>query len=235
MYSIQSRVRYSEVDRSRDMTFLALMNYFQDCCAIQSEDIGRGVDYLMEHEIAWVLSSWQIVMVRPPRFGEQITVNTWPYDFKGLYGYRNFSLENEQGEILAYANSVWVFVDTKLNRPAKIPKTVSEAYHLEEKYPMEYADRKIALPKEMEAKKSFAVQPEQIDTNHHVNNERYVAMAQNFLGENVRILKMRAEYKKAAVLGDTIFPFVHKDGKIVTVSLADEQAVPYAIVEFVLE
>lgn len=235
MYTMQSRVRYSEVDRNRDMTFLALMNYFQDCCAIQSEDIDRGIDYLMEHNIAWVLSSWQIVMVRPPRFGEQITVNTWPYDFKGLYGYRNFSMENEEGEVLAYANSVWVFVDTKRNRPSRIPAELSGAYQLEEKYPMEYADRKIVLPEEMEAQAGFEVQPEQIDTNHHVNNERYVAMAQKFLGEEARIHKMRAEYKKSALLGDIIFPFVHKNGKMVTVSLADEQARPYAIVEFELE
>lgn len=235
MYSVKSRVRYSEVDHNRSMTFLALMNYFQDCCAIQAEDIGRGIDYLNENKTAWVLSSWQIVMVRPPQFGEQIIVNTWPYDFKGLYGYRNFSMENEQGEILAYANSVWVFMDTKLNRPARIPKEVSGAYHLEERYLMEYAERKITLPEEMEAKKNFEVQIEQIDTNHHVNNERYVAMAQKYLGEDVTIRQMRAEYKKAAVLGDTIFPFVHKNGKIVTVSLADEQAVPYALVEFILE
>ena len=71
-----------------------------------------------------------------------------------------------------------------------------------------------------------------IDTNHHVNNEQYIAMAKNYLPENFNIHKMRAEYRKAAVLGDKVFPFVYADDKMYLVSLADEEQKPYAIVEF---
>lgn len=235
MYSYRNRIRYSEVDSEQNMTFPALINYLQDCCTFQSEDIGKGVDYLKEHQIAWVLSSWQIVMERQPHFGEEIVVHTWPYDFKGFYGYRNFKVENEKGELLAYANSVWVYMDIKQGRPARIPQEIMDAYQLEERYPMDYAQRKLQIPDNMTAEDSFLVQREQIDTNHHVNNERYIAMAQQFLLKDARIRQMRAEYRKEAVLGDTIFPYVSKNDKIVTVLLADEEAKPYAVIEFILE
>lgn len=81
MYSMKSRVRYSETDSGQKMTFQALTNYLQDCCIFQSEDLGIGVDYLKEHAQAWFLASWQIVVERLPVLGEKITVKTWPYNF----------------------------------------------------------------------------------------------------------------------------------------------------------
>ena len=39
MYSMKSRVRYSEADSGQKMTFQALTNYLQDCCIFQSEDL----------------------------------------------------------------------------------------------------------------------------------------------------------------------------------------------------
>ena len=60
----------------------------------------------------------------------------------------------------------------------------------------------------------------------------HIAMAKHYLPENFNIHKMRAEYRKAAVLGDKVFPFVYADDKMYLVSLADEEQKPYAIVEF---
>ena len=53
-----------------------------------------------------------------------------------------------------------------------------KAYVFEEQYPMETAERKIRLPEEMDAGEPFAVQKFHIDTNHHVNNEKYILMAE---------------------------------------------------------
>ena len=32
-------------------------------------------------------------MKRYPKLAEHITVSTWPYSFKGFYGYRNFTIK----------------------------------------------------------------------------------------------------------------------------------------------
>ena len=64
-----------------------------------------------------MLSGWQICVERYPALGEQLSVQTWPYDFKGFYGMRNFVLQNEAGERLAWANSLWVYVDLDTGRP----------------------------------------------------------------------------------------------------------------------
>ena len=44
MYEFDSRVRYSETDAQGRMTWLALMDYFQDCSVFHSEAVNLGVD-----------------------------------------------------------------------------------------------------------------------------------------------------------------------------------------------
>ena len=51
MYQFESRVRYSEVDSERHLTLPAVMDYLQDCCTFQSEDMNIGVEYLAEQEM----------------------------------------------------------------------------------------------------------------------------------------------------------------------------------------
>ena len=76
MYDFKSRVRYSEVNSDRQMTVPALVDYLQNCCSFQSEDMNIGVDYLEKHQVAWVLSSWEIQVKRYPDFAEMVTVST---------------------------------------------------------------------------------------------------------------------------------------------------------------
>lgn len=234
MYQLNSRVRYSEVNSEQQLTLSALIEYLQDCCTFQSEDMGVGMEYLQQEHSAWVLSSWEIRVLRYPKMGENIQVSTWPCDFKGFYGTRNFLITDESGEIIAKANSLWVFMDTERMRPKKVPAELIEAYQRETEEPLaeEWHDRKIAIPQEGEAKEFVQVARFHIDTNHHMNNGKYVQVAEEYLPEEFMVKGLRAEYKKAAVLGDTLHPKVTREEDTVTVVLADSEDKPYAIVQF---
>lgn len=231
-YEFDSRIRYSEVDSERKLTWLALMDYFQDCSVFQSEQLQIGVDYLAEHHQAWVLTSWQICLNRMPKLTDQVTTQTWAYEMKGFYGYRNFSMNDENGERLAYANSIWALMDTQTGRPIKVPEEMAALYGMEPQIPMECDGRKIALPKECEAKDAFAVPAYFMDTNHHMNNSHYVEVALGYVPETFEIGQIRVEYRKAALCGDTMIPKVTVEEDKITVVLADPDEKPYAIVEF---
>lgn len=234
MYQFDSRVRYSEVNSEKKLTLPALLDYLQDCCTFQSEQLGVGVDYLLQEQVAWVLSSWEVEILRSPELGEHISVKTWPYYFKGFYGYRNFLVEDANGEALAKANSVWVFMDTCRMRPTRISETITNIYKKElgEALAGNWNERKIDVPEGGEKKEPVQVARFHIDTNHHMNNEKYIQVAEEYLPVGYKVNRLRAEYKKAAVLGDILYPtVVEKDGQI-TVSLADEQEIPYAVVQF---
>lgn len=232
MYTFESRVRFSEADHTELLTLPGLVNYFQDCSTFQSEDIGYGVESLKKSGQAWILSAWQIVVNRYPKLGEHIRVSTWATDFTGLFGLRNFKMEDEAGEMTAWANSVWVYMDMKKGRPCRPAKEEIEAYRPEAPLDVEFASRKIVLPKELEDGESFPVRRHQIDTNEHVNNCQYIQMAIDVVPECERAGQIRVEYKKSAVMGDIIYPkmAVEKQRKIV--ELCDAEGNPYAVVEF---
>ncbi len=232
MYSFKSRVRYSEVNYNKTMKLNSIIDYFQDCSIFQSEDLGIGLDYLTKSNRAWILSSWQIVINKYPVLNDEIEISTWAYDFKGIYGYRNFMMRNAKQEVLAYANSIWVYIDTKTGLPTKIDKYMGTRYDTKKKFDMDYAPRKIAIPDNLETLKPFPVVRANIDTNKHVNNGQYVLMAQQFLPNNYKVNQLRADYRKAAKLGDIITPMISNVDGVYTVVLANSDGNPYTTLEF---
>lgn len=233
MYQFDSRIRYSEVDKECNLTLTAMMNYFQDCSVAHSESLDRGVRYLSENHMAWVLSAWQICCDNMPRLFDEVTVSTWAYDMKAFYGYRNFTMDRKNGERLAYANSVWVLVDTLTGRPVKVTEDIINEYGTSPQLEMECNSRKIKVPADMEAGAEMVVPKFFIDSNQHMNNEKYVAIAQELLPAEFKIKELRVEYKKEAKLGDTIRSSVKKTDEGIVVVLADTEDKPYAVVQFI--
>ena len=231
MYQFDSRVRYSETDEEGRLSLTGILNYFQDCSTFQSEDLGMGVRYLTEHGRAWWLTSWQIVIDRYPVLGEKIVISTWPYDFKGIYGYRNFTLQDQEGGYLARAASVWFFFDTVRQKPARLtPEDIRGYGEAQPRLTMDYASRKIALPEEYEERPRILVSRHHLDTNHHVNNARYVEIARESLPQEISVKELRVEYKKAAVLGDYMIPRVSRTEEGYVTALYSDQGAPYAVV-----
>lgn len=235
MYSFNSRVRYSELNHRKELLDCSsIINYFQDCSTFQSEDLNRGLAYLQAEHRVWMLGSWQLHIQKPPKLGDNITVGTWAYGFKGFYGYRNFIMKNDSDEVLAVANSIWIYMDTLAGRPTRIPKDYSttSGYGSEPPYPMEYLDRKIDFPENYQVLEPFVVTKSNIDSYHHVNNSQYIKFAEEYLPDDFRVERMRVEYRAQATLGKVIIPLLAIHNNCYTISLADEQYNPYAIVEF---
>lgn len=231
-YSFDSRVRYSEIGENGQLTLPGIINYFQDSSTFHSESVSLGTDTLKKRNRVWVLSASHLVVERYPAFGEQIVTTTFPYDFKGFMGMRNFYMDTKDGERLACANSWWTYLNLETGLPVKLQPEDTDGYEIEPKLDMDYAPRKIKLPKEWEEKEPFAVQKHHLDTNHHVNNCQYIYMAQDYLPEDFAAKQMRVEYKMQGRLGDIFYPRVSREENKVTVLLANDRKEPYAVVEF---
>lgn len=235
MYTYEMNVGYSAMDASLHMTVPAILDCFQDAAIFEAENGRVTVGYLYSRHIAWLLSSWQIVIDRRPKLNERIRVMTSPYDFKGFLGYRNFMMTGEDGAIIVRAASIWTLVDTEKLCPAKPTRELQDGYELGEKLAMEYAPRKITLLGDGEEQERFRVRKYQIDSNQHMNNVEYVKLAMETLPENAAIRELRAEYKKAALCGDELTAVViGAEGKQQVV-LRDTEGGIYAVVEFITD
>ena len=248
MYTFNSRIRYTETDLEQYLTFESLIDYFQDCSTFQTQEGPATIEYMEERGLAWVINSWQVVVNRLPHLGEKVTIGTLPYELKGFIGMRNFFMDTEDGERLSLANSVWSLINIKEGSPYRIDDAVVATYPLDEKLPMNYEARKIAMPdtSEIYEADSKKVGMHHLDSNHHVNNGQYIrialqafdAVAKREELEDLRALtesrdgiQIRAEDRQQAHLGDVISPVVYiKDG-VYTAFLNDTNGKPYSIVE----
>lgn len=232
MYTYQSRIRYSETDENGKLRLQSLLDYFQDCSTFHSEDIGLGLEYCREHHVVWVMSSWQIVVERYPAMGERVTIGTLPYDFKGFVGYRNFLMTDEAGNRLAYANTIWGLLNVDTGKPAVPDENMRKGYVLEPKLDMEYAPRKIKIPDNGAAGEIIQIKNHHLDTNHHVNNGQFIRIAMDALGQNYKVVQLRAEYKKQVFLGETLTPYIArtKEGRNV-IALNNAQGDVCCVVE----
>lgn len=231
MYTFDSRIRYSETDETGALSLLGVINYLQDCSTFQSEDIGLGVEYLEEKKRAWLLSSWRIVIDRYPVLGERIKIGTWATSSKGIYGYRDFVIMDQDGNYLVRAESIWFFCDTEKMVPVRVMPEDVAAYGNEEALDLGKAPRKILIPEEYEEGIPVTIATHHLDTNHHVNNAQYVDIARETVPCTKMVKGIRADYKKAAVLGEILVPRVTKTGEDEwTVVLADEVCEVRAVV-----
>ena len=235
MHKIETRIRYSECALDNQLKISSIINYFQDCTTENSEDIGAGFHYLREKKRAWLLNSWQVIIERRPSVGERVEVSTWATGFKGVFGPRDFCMKTEAGEVLAYAHSLWVYVDTETGRPTKPTEEEIAMYEQGDPIPLEPVSRKLVFPESVERVDCFPVRKAHIDTNYHVNNGQYVQMAMEVIPEDYEICELRVEYKKAATLGDLLVLMMAKEENKIVVGICNEAGNPYAIVECIGE
>lgn len=233
MYQLQSKVRYSESDSNNRLTCHALLNYLQDSSTLHSESLGESGAHLLERNMAWILSFWQICIEEMPKLSEDITVSTWPYSTQGLFGQRNFCIDKADRSRVVRANSIWVLIDPRSGHVIRIPEEVTAHYPDEPKLSMDYCRRKISIPKEYVEQEAIRVPKYFIDTNKHMNNAKYVMVAEEYLPESFDVAEIRVEYKKAAVLGDTLIPRVTLTEGDMTVVLTDGEGNVYATVLFI--
>ncbi|MBQ4057889.1 MAG: acyl-[Lachnospiraceae bacterium] len=237
MFEMKREVTYSQVRRNLKLDMAEIAQFFQDCVLLQSETIGKGVEETERSQTAWYLSSWQIEVERYPEFMEEVTVRTWPHEFKSMYGYRNFDIIDSKGKTIARANSIWIFMDLAKMRPSKPTEENIKGYVLEPALDMEYAPRKINILGD-ECKISDVVEPivvkySFLDSNNHVNNGRYVKEAMDYILTEKEYKQMRVDYRKAATLGDKMYPIKYQKEDLAQLVFADKEGNPYVVVEVV--
>ncbi len=217
-YEYKETVRYSLVDEELYLTLPAILDFFQDAAIGQSEQLGVGIRVLKKRNLAWFLVSWDICVTRFPKLGETVTVGTYPYRFRSPLGCRVMYLKDESGAVLATADSRWVMMDTANLKMTGIPADIASAYELGE---APAADGRVRIAAENTGTElpAVPVQSYMLDANGHVNNGQYVHLAESFLPKGQRFCRLRTEYRKQALPGDSLIPVIDENGERILVTL----------------
>lgn len=171
-------IHYYDMDNRKKLLITSLMKYFEDIAVLHSEDVGLGLDYYVKNDVAWMIYKYDITIKTYPDFKKSIRVMTEPINLARFYAYRLFEVTDiDTQEILATANSLWFFIDTKQRKPAKITSEISEGYRIQLDSKRELSIEDPGTVSEYSLQKEFLIRFGDIDTNNHVNNIKYVEWA----------------------------------------------------------
>ena len=118
-------VRIYEADSEGQATIISLINYFQESAALHSRILGFHPDNLKKHGVGWVLSRICLQVERYPLAEERVRVITWPLAPKHRTAFRDFLLEDAQGNIIARSTSAWPVMDLTTRRMTDLPQALT--------------------------------------------------------------------------------------------------------------
>ncbi len=232
MYSLKYKVTTSTCASEGRLKLYSALQMMQDCSEMWIDSEPGVKQYFAEQNMAQLLATRQVEIIRVPEYKEELTVTSTVYDMKPMFGFRNTFIYDAQGNPCYKTWSMGAFVDKVAGKLKRVDQATIDSMNLEPQKEMNYRDRRIILPKQGgDILEPVKVLRSDIDYNKHMNNANYVRIAMELLPESMAVRGMRVEYRVAAKLGDILTPTMYQidDGFIVSLSVNGEVS---AIVEF---
>lgn len=231
-HAYEFRLPFLDTDADRLLTVTGALDLMQDAADAHTISV-VDPDYLANAHRIWVLNSWLVYFDKPCHSRDILRMTTWSAGLKRIFAQRCFTITDSQDEVCVRARTYWFLVDAKTMRPVRVTDRDIGFYPTEAPLALDDPGRKIALPQDLEpADEPIPVRRYMQDGYGHVNNAWYVRLAQEYLSEDFKVRRLRAEYKNAAHAGDKLYPLISRQADRVTVVLSDSGGAPYALVEF---
>ena len=232
MYSLKYKVTTSTCDSEGRLKLYSALQMMQDCSEMWIDSEPGIKQYFTVQNMAQLLVSRQVEIVRVPSYKEELTVTTSVYGMKPMFGFRNTFIYDAEGKPCYRTWSMGAFVDKSDGKLKRIDEATLDSMHLDPQLELNYQDRRIILPKEGgKTLEPIRVLRADIDYNKHMNNANYVRVAMELLPEDFEVKGLRVEHRVAAKLADQLIPTLYEqDGTyIVALSIGNEVS---AIIEF---
>ena len=232
MYSLKYKVTTSTCDSEGRLKLYSALQMMQDCSEMWIDSEPGVKQYFAEQNMAQLLATRQVEIVRVPQFKEELTVTSTVYGMKPMFGFRNTFIYDAEGRPCYKTWSMGAFVDKATGTLKRVDDATIASMAIEPQLEMNYRDRRIIPPKEGGTLLDpVRVMRADIDYNHHVNNANYVRIAMELLPEDFKVSGLRVEYRVAAKTGDVLTPtmYVVEGGIIISLSIGNNVS---TIIEF---
>lgn len=200
-------IDYGDCDEQGRLELPFLIEYMMEVSNTQLSNGHAGVNDLMEQGLGWVVLDYNFTINRLPKAGEKVFFTTNASGYNRLFVYRDFSVEDENGEKLVEVKSQWVILDLTTRKvTAPDPNLMKKFNNPELKKLPRF--KKARPLKEWDNSQPYRVRYYDLDTNHHLTNSRYFdwmvdVLPRNFLNthEPVSInitFKKEVKYRQEA-------------------------------------
>ncbi len=169
-YSYDFNVTDNECDINKSMTVGAVLRRIQQAGTYQCTHLGITDEVYAQNHCAFLLAKQTLELYVPIKRGAKVIVVTRPGAPERAVFYRYTTLEDENGNILAAADSRWVLVDTNTNRIMRsFPDKITGGFCVPAYKKLDVNIEKAQVQLISNQKATYT----RCDSNRHINNTVY--------------------------------------------------------------
>ena len=205
LYSKTFTLRDADVDLYRRLRPSVLLTLFQEAAIAHTEQLGMGREMTLDRGLLWIVTMQHLRIHRLPVYDEAVTLTTWPGKTMHVFFPRYYRLTAADGSLLAEGSALWTLMGSE-TRSVVFPDDhqvritgVTTGWEL----PLPRPPKQLPCTGAAE----FTVPYSYVDLNGHMNNVRYLDLAEDVLPPELhqrRLTGLDIEYSGEARLGDVL-------------------------------
>ena len=214
-YQMKMKIPFDMADMNGHIKIPDVILLSLQVSGMQSIELGvSDKDVLEQYNLVWIITDYDIDVVRLPRFAEEITIETEALTYNRLFCYRRFTIYDEAGQELIHMMATFVLMDRDSRKVHAVEPEIVAPYQSD-------FDKKIIRGPKYESlnepiSKDYHVRFYDLDMNGHVNNSKYLdwifeVMGADFLTQYIP-KKINLKYVKEVRPGGVITSAVERTG-----------------------
>ena len=214
-YQMKMKIPFDMADMNGHIKLPDVILLSLQVSGMQSIELGVSDKAIFEeHNLVWIITDYDIEVVRLPRFAEEITIETEALSYNRLFCYRRFNIYDEAGQELIHMMATFVLMDRDSRKVHAVEPEIVAPYQ------SDFDKKLIRGPKyeslEEPFSKDYHVRFYDLDMNGHVNNSKYLdwifeVMGADFLTQYIP-KKINLKYVKEVRPGGVITSAVERTG-----------------------
>ena len=205
VYTGTCTLRNADVDLHRRLRPSVLLAMLQEAAIAHTEQLGMGRDKTLDRGLLWVVAMQRLQIRRLPVYDETVTLVSWPGKTMHVLFPRYSRMTDGEGRVLLEGSALWTLMDSK-TRAMVFP----DEHGIE--IPGQLTGWETPLPRppkpvNLDRETEFTVPYSYVDLNGHMNNVRYLDLAEDVLPPELHEKQLKAvelEYSGEARLGERI-------------------------------
>ena len=208
-------IQTKDVDINDYIRPSSVLDYFQDIAGVHANELGLGADYMKNLGSLWIILGERFdVIKRVPKYGEDITIVSWPKNQDKLFMEREYEIRDLEDNILIKGISLWVLVNKDTHKIERADKAKFPGLYYDKTSYQEQTKRKLNLVShDIINEFDYKVLLTDYDHNKHLNNARYLDIIYNMFDTNYNYIFNSCEiaFHHEALQNEIIHVIHYKD------------------------
>lgn len=237
IYQEKFKIGLKDVGENNEITNKGILECLENIAAYHSDSIGYGVSSTEQANLNWLLLDWKVKVVKRPKYGQTMNIDTWSRYIIKCYAYRDFKIYDDKGELCVIATSKWLLINSQKKKIVRVEEKMAKKYESEMISVFnELEIPKLNAPQNFEETILYEVKRRDIDIIGHMHNIYYLDLAYEALPEEIYEQRpfdnIRIMYKKEIKLGEVLVcKYAKVENKNTVVIESEQTGTLHAIIE----